>query len=65
MGLGQVVGAQAAREAAWIPDFDAVRENRDLDRSVGCVVAVSDRVDDDFADRFLREQNGDRYNSAS
>ena len=46
----QVVQRQCAGHGAGVPDFQAIGEQADFDRGVAVVVAMSDGVDDGFAD---------------
>ena len=45
VGLSQQFGSQAGRQLSGIPDFDAIRKDDDLDKSVVAVVSVSDGID--------------------
>ena len=46
-----------ARQPPWTLDFDAIIENPDLDIGSHAVVAMKDRVGDDFVQCFRRVLN--------
>jgi hypothetical protein len=50
MGFSQQFWGESRRQFPGIPNFDAIGKNKNLDKSVGAVIPVGNRIDDGLGD---------------